>query len=137
METLRWKTRIALLWVIMVAADLAHGLLVAWEPGGLEKMVSRLEAMGAGGLLFEAMFSLIPLWMVFVTITVKDSWGRWANFAVGMGVTILNVFHFFLCGVPIFEGGPVVEPTAHHILLVGSTVVFTALIVWYAWKWSK
>jgi hypothetical protein len=137
METLRWKTRIALLWVLMVVAILAHGLLVTWEPGGLEKMISRMEAMGAGALLFEALFSLIPLWLAFVAITVKDSYNKWVNFVLGIAFTILNIFHFFLCGVPLVEGGPVAEPTAHHILLVGSTVVVTALIAWYAWKWPK
>lgn len=135
METLALKTRIALLWVLMVAADLAHSILVVWEPGGQTKMISRLEAMGAGGMLFEATFSLIPLWMAFVTMTIRDPWNRWSNLVLGIAFTLLNIFHFFLCGVPLIQGGPVSEPAAHHILLVGSTVVATALIAWYAWKW--
>ena len=137
METLTWKTRIVLLWVLMVVATLAHGLLVTWEPGGQEKMISRMESLGAGGLLFEALFSLIPLWMAFVTMTVKERFSRGANFVLGLAFIILNIFHFFLCGVPLIKGGPVAGPTAHHILLVGSTVVATALIAWYAWMWPK
>ena len=137
METLRWKTRIVLLWVLMVVATLAHGLLVTWEPGGQEKMISRMESLGAGGLLFEALFSLIPLWMAFVTMTVKERFSRGANFVLGLAFIIFNIFHFFLCGVPLIKGGPVAGPTAHHILLVGSTVVFAALITWYAWKGPK
>ena len=54
---------------------------------------------------------------------------------LGLAFTCLNAFHFFLCGVPLMQGGPVPEPAAYHILLVGSTVVATALIGWYAWKW--
>ncbi len=135
METMALKTRIALLWVLMVVADLAHSVLVAWEPGGQERMISRLEVMGAGGLLFEAFFSLIPLWMAFVTMAVRDPWNRWSNLLFGIAFTALNIFHFFLCGVPLIQGGPVSGPTAHHILLVGSTVVSTGLITWYAWKW--
>jgi len=131
------ETRIAVLWVFMPVAILAHGLLVAWEPSGLEKMISHMEAGGAGALLFEALFSLIPLWLAFVAMTVKDSCNRWVNFVLGIVFTILNIFHFFQCGVPLVEGGPVAEPTAHHILLVGSTVVVTALIAWYAWKWPE
>ena len=137
MEILIWKTRIALLWVLMVLADVAHSLLVVWEPGGQERMISRLEVLGAGGMLFEATFSLIPLWMAFVTITIRDPWNRWSNLVLGVAFTFLNIFHFFLCGVPLIEGGPVTRPMAHHILLVGSTVVATALIAWYAWKWPK
>ena len=137
MEILRWKTRIAVLWVFMVVADLAHGLLVAWEPGGVEKMVSHMEAMGPGWFIFEAFFFLVPLWLAFVSMTVKDSCNRWTNFILGIIFTIINIFHFFGCGVPLIEGSPVTEPTAHHILLVGSTVVVTALIAWYAWNWPK
>ena len=137
METLRWKTRIAVLWVFMVVATLSHSLLVILEPGGLERMVSHMEAMGAGGLLFEALFSLIPLWLAFVVMTVKDSCNRWTNFILGIIFTIMNVWHFLECGVVVTEGGPVAGPTAHHILLVGSTIIATALIAWYAWKWPK
>ena len=137
MEILRWKARIALLWVLMLVANFSHAMLVTLEPGGLEKMISHIEEMGAGGLLFEALFSLIPLWLVFVTMTVKDSCNRWVNFVLGIIFTIINIFHFLECGVPLIEGGPVAEPTAHHILTVGSTVVFTALIAWYAWTWPK
>lgn len=137
METLALKTRITLLWVLMVAADLAHSILVVWEPGGQARMISRLEVMGAGGMLFEAAFSLIPLWMAFLTMTIRDPWNRWSNLVLGAAFTLLNIFHFFLCGVPLIEGGPVTQPTAHHMLLVGSTVVATALIAWYAWKWPR
>jgi len=137
MEISRWKTRIAVLWFFLVAATLIHGFLVTCELGGLERMISNIGAMGAGKLLFEALFSLIPLWLAFLVLTLKDSYNRWVNFVLGIVFTILNIFHFFECGVPLAEGGLVTEPTAHHILLVGSTVVVTALIAWYAWKWPK
>ena len=135
METSSWKTRIVVLWIIMVVAISAHGLLITWEPGGLERMISDMEAKGAGGLLFEALFSLIPLWLAFLAVTLKNSYNRWVNFVLGIIFTILNIFHFFSCGVPLGGGGPIVGSTAHHILLVGSTVLVTALIAWYSWKW--
>jgi hypothetical protein len=68
---------------------------------------------------------------------MKDSINRWVNFVLGIIFTLLNIFHFMQCGVPLVEGGPVSEPTAHHILLVGSTVLFAVLIVWYSWKWLE
>jgi len=137
MELLRWKTRIAVLWVFLAVATLAHSMLIAWEPGGLERMLSDMEAGGPGKFLFEALFGLVPLWLAFLALTMKDSYNRWVNFVLGIAFTILNIFHFFSCVVPLGEGGPVAGPTAHHILLVGSTVVVTALIAWYAWKWPK
>lgn len=136
MELLRWKARIAGLWVFMVVANYIHGMLITWEQGGLERMMSRMEAGGAGELLFEALFALVPLWLAFLAMTLKNSGNRWVNFVLGIVFTIMNIFHFFSCGVPLLEG-PVAGPTAHHILLVGSTVVMTGLIAWYAWKWPK
>ena len=137
METLSWKVRIAFLWVFMPVADLVHSLLVAWTPGGLEKMVSRVEAGGSGWLLFEALFSLIPLWLAFMTLIIKDSINRWLNVPFGVVFTILNIFHFFQCGVPLLQGGPVTQITAHHVLLVGSTVIAAVMIAWYAGRGYK
>jgi REP element-mobilizing transposase RayT len=82
---------------------------------------------------------LNPLWMVFVTMVVKGSSNRWANFVLGIIGTLLGIYHFFMCGVPLsfVPPGPVAGPTVHHILLLGTALGATALITWYAWKWPK
>jgi len=128
MEILRWKTRIAVLWVFMAVAMSAHSLLNAIVPGGLEKAIAEVEATGPGMLVFMALFWLVPLWLAFVTMTVKDSCNRWTNFVLGIIFTILNIFHLV---------EHLAEPSVQQILIIGSTVVVTALIAWYAWKWPK
>ena len=128
MENLRWKMRIALLWVLMAVAMSAHGLLTAMVPGGLEKAIAEVEAMGPGMLIFITLCWLVPLWMAFVSMTIKDSCNRWTNFILGIIFTILNIVHFIEHLAP---------PSPVQILIVGSTVVATALIAWYAWKWPK
>ena len=128
METLGWKTRIAVLWVLMAVAMSAHGLLTAMVPGGLEKAISEVEAMGSGMLVFKALFWLVPLWLAFLSLTLKDSCNRWTNIILGIIFTLLNIWHLI---------EHLAEPSAEQILIVGSTVVATALIAWYAWKWPK
>jgi drug/metabolite transporter (DMT)-like permease len=128
METLRWKTRIAVLWVLMAVAMSAHGLLTAMVPGGLEEAIAEVEAMGPGMLVFMAIFWLVPLWLAFMSLTVKGPANRWVNFILGIIFTILNIWHFIEHLSP---------PSITQILIVGSTVVATALIAWYAWKWPK
>ena len=128
MEVLRWKTRIALLWVFMAVAMSAHSAFAAMVPGGLEKITSEVEAMGPGMLVFMALFWLVPLWLAFVSLTVKGSSNRWVNFILGIIFTILNIWHFV---------EHLAEPSVEQILIVGSAVVVTALIAWYAWKWPK
>jgi hypothetical protein len=125
MELLRWKTRIAVLWVLMAVAMSAHGLLAAMVPGGLEKAIAEVEAMGPGMLVFMALFWLVPLWLAFVSMTLKGSANRWVNFVLGIIFTLLNIWHLI---------EHLAQPSVEQILIVGSTVVATALIAWFAWK---
>ncbi len=131
METLRWKTRIALLWVFMAVAMSAHSVLSFMEPGMIEEiMTGKIEGveMGPAMLLFMAIFWWVPLVMAFLSVTLKDSANRWVNFVLGIVFTLLNIWHFI---------GHLAEPSAAQILIIGSTVVVTALIAWYAWRWPK
>ena len=128
MEILRWKTRIAVLWVLMAVAMSAHSLFVFMEPGAMEGMAEELATMGPGMMVFLALLWLVPLWLAFVSLTVKGSANRWVNFILGIIFTILNIGHFTEHLAP---------PSPAQILIVGSTVVVTALIAWYAWKWPK
>jgi hypothetical protein len=128
METLRWKTRIAVLWVLMAVAMSAHSIMAVMEAGGFEKMAEETAAMGPGMLVFMSLFWLVPLWLAFMSLTVKGSANRWVNFILGIIFTILNIWHLI---------EHLAEPTVEQILIVGSTVVATALIAWYAWRWPK
>jgi hypothetical protein len=122
MEILRCKARIALLWVFMAVAMAAHSQFAVMAPGGLEKIISE------GMLVFKALFWLVPLWLAFVSITVKGSSNRWVNFVLGIIFTILNIWHFV---------EHLAEPSAEQIMIVGSAVAFTVLIAIFAWKLPK
>lgn len=139
METLRWKIGIVVLWLIAAEAFSAHMIMVTIDPVSMKKMLDWGATVNAKGWMFGAIYWLIPLWMAFVTIAVKGSSNRWANFVLGIIGTLLGIFHFFMCGVPLsfVPPGPLSAPTAHHILLLGTAVVATVLITWYAWKWPK
>ena len=128
MEVLRWKTRIALLWVFMVLAMAAHNALFLWQPNGLEILAEESASIGAGMLVFMSLFWLIPLWMSFVSMTVKGPANRWVNFVLGIIFTILNIVHLV---------EHLASPAFAQILILGSAIVVTALIAWYAWKWPK
>ena len=131
METLRWKTRIAVLWVFMAVAMSVHSIMGFMEPGMIEEIMSGAVegvALTPGMLVFMTLFWLVPLWLAFVSMTVKDSCNRWTNFILGIIFTLLNIFHFI---------EHLAEPSVAQILIIGSTVVVTALIAWYAWKWPK
>ncbi len=126
MEILRWKIRIAVLWVFMAVAMSAHSIVYLLEPGA----IAEIEAMqlGAGMLLFMAIFWWVPLVMAVLSLTLKDSANRWANFVLGVVFTILNIVHLT---------EHLAQPSAHEILFIGSTVVVTGLLAWFAWRRPK
>jgi hypothetical protein len=137
MDALSWKVRIIVLWLISAEAYSAHMMFVTIDPVSMQKMLSWGAEIDAGGWLFGAIYYLIPFWLIFTTLLVHDQASRWANFIFGIIATLLNVFHFFMCGVPIVFPILFSQPTWHHSLLLASAVAATALIIWYAWKRPK
>lgn len=137
METLGWKTRIAVLWILSAVAMSAHMILISFDPAAMKKATEWAPTAGTGEWTFLALFWLVPLWLAFMAVTLKDSANRWVNFVMAVLCTLLNTWHFFICGVPLLAGGPFVQTTPHHALLVGSALVATLLIAWYAWKWPR
>src|SRR5512136_153251 len=112
-ENLGWKTRIIVLWFISAEAYSAHMIMVTIDPVSMKKMLDWGATIDAGGWLFGAIYWLIPLWLAFVTISGKGLSNRWANLVLGIVATLLNIFHFFMCGVPLVYPILFQEPTAH------------------------
>jgi len=127
MERLAWKIRISVLWLFMAVAMSAHSVLAFMERDVVEEMWE--EQMGAGMLVIVALFWLVPLIMAALTLTLEDSANRWANIVLGIIFTLLNIWHLV--------EHLTTAPAVHQILIIASTVVVTALIAWYAWKWPK
>ncbi|MCP8313104.1 MAG: hypothetical protein H3Z53_01860 [archaeon] len=120
-----------MLWLFTEVAGLASGLLMLMEPGVIEQiMTGEILGMKIGPefLLLFAIILLVPLVMAFLSLTLKDSTNRWANIIVG-----IVWFGLLLTDLPTY----LANPSAYAILMWLSQIVATALIVWYAWKWTK
>jgi len=127
MERLTWKIRISVLWLFMAVAMSAHSILAFMDPAAMEELGEM--QMSAGMFVFMALFWLIPLIMAFLSLTLKDSASRWANIVLGIVFTLLNIWHLVEHLTTALA--------VHQILIIASTVVVTALIAWYAWKWPR
>jgi hypothetical protein len=79
-----------------------------------------------GFLLAAAVIFVLPVFMVWLSLTLPDKANRWANI-------ILAVLFF---GLNLVGELPTYE-YAYRTFLVIVEMVFLALIVWYAWKWNK
>lgn len=115
-----------MLWIFMAVAMYRCTSLM--EAGMIERITSGelAEVQTPGMMLLITVSWLIPLIMAFLSVTLEDSANRWASMGLGVVFTLFNIYH-----LTIHSG----EPTVYGILIVAATVVVTALIAWYAWKW--
>jgi hypothetical protein len=76
-----------------------------------------------GMMLGIAIFMVIPIVMVFLSLTLPYPVNRWANIIVA-----IIFFVFVLIQLPTY-------PSAYDKFLLAVSLVFNALTFWYAWKW--
>jgi len=68
--------------------------------------------------------------MVFLSVTLKDSVNRWANIIIGIVFTGFGLFELVS-----YLG---TKPSGYYSIVISVVgLVFSVLIVWYAWKWPK
>jgi len=72
-----------------------------------------------------AILMMIPIVMVFLSLTLKYPAIRWATIIVA-----IFFFLFNLVGLPTY-------PSAYDKILIIVGLVFNVLTVWYAWKWVQ
>ena len=74
-------------------------------------------------LLGIAILMLIPIVMLFLSLTLTYPLIRWVNIIVA-----ISLFGFNLIGLPTYPG-------AYDKFLIIVGLVFNVLTVWYAWNW--
>jgi hypothetical protein len=72
-----------------------------------------------------AILMMIPVVMVFLSLTLKYPVNRWANIVIAVFFFVFN-----LIGLPTY-------PSAYDKFLIIVGLVFNVLTVWHAWKWPK
>ena len=113
---------LAAIWVCLMLTYLLGNVLrifsgdfVAGEIGGMN--ISQKMWLGIAALM------LIPILMVFLSLTLPYPANRWANI-----IAAAFLFIFNLVGLPTY-------PSAHDKFLIVVGLVFNTLTVWYAWGW--
>ncbi len=76
-----------------------------------------------GMLLGMAILMLLPIVMLFLSLTLTYPLNRWVNIIVPIAL-----FGFNLIGLPTYPG-------AYDKFLIIVGLVFNVLTVWYAWNW--
>ena len=114
--------KLAAVWVALMLTYLLGDVLRIFsgdfkpgEIGGME--VSSNLYLGMAALM------LLPILMVFLVLVLPDGVNRWANIMVAALFFIFN-----LVGLPTYA-------SAYDKFLIGVSLVFNLLTIWYAWRW--
>ena len=117
-----FQIKLSALWVALMLTYLLGDVLrifsgdfKAGEIGGLK--------IGQRMYFGMAILMVIPILMVFLSLTLKQPVNRWANIIVAV-----FFFGFNLIGLPTY-------PSAYDKFLIIVGLAFNVLTVWYAWKW--
>jgi hypothetical protein len=119
--------------VKIILSALWVAAMFVWQQGDVQRLYSsdfipgetKLGEMLSPEMLWfiSAITMTIPVVMIILSLTLNYPVNRWANIIVGIVYTGYN-----LIGLPRY-------PSAYDKFLIFVSIVFTALIVWYAWKW--
>ena len=116
------KIKLSALWVALMLTYLLGDVLrifsgdfKAGEIGG--KQIPQGLYLGMAALM------VIPIVMVFLSLTLNRPVSRWTNIVVAIFFFVFN-----LVGLPTY-------PSAYDKFLIVVGLVFNGLTVWYAWRW--
>lgn len=120
------KIKLSALWTARMLDGFLGDVLRFFEPGMMKQITAgEVDGMKMTHdlLLFSAIVMTIPIFMVFLSLTLKHKANRLANIIVAA-----LLFGFDLIGLPSYT-------FAYAIFLIVVGLVFNALTVWYAWGW--
>ena len=120
------ETRIKLsgIWIALMLTYLLGDVLRIFSGDFSAGAIGEMQ-VSQGMYLGLAIIMVIPILMVFLSLTLKQKANRWAN----IGVAIF-FFLFNAVGLPTY-------PSFYDQFLIVVGLVFNGLTVWYAWKWSE
>ena len=123
------KIILSALWVARMLTGFVGDVLKFYEPGIVEQILAgEVNGMllNQGFRLASAIIFVLPVFMVYLSLTLPGKANRWANIIVAIPFFVLNL----IGELPNYE-------YAYRTFLVIVEMVFLALIVWHAWKWPK
>ncbi|MBN1567145.1 MAG: hypothetical protein JXA73_04825 [Acidobacteria bacterium] len=128
MESLKCKTRIAVLWLIRSASFMLYLILEPVERSASEANQTGNPAVTKESMLAFAVFFFIYWIMAWLSLTLKDKATRWTNLIVGVILAVLLV----PAGIRYASAG-----ASLAMLFNAWGCVIALLTVWYSWKLPK
>jgi len=121
---------LAVLWVAEVLSSLNGDTYRLSDPVTLKSMLENTGSIVSTPelLLVMSIIFVVPILMSVLTLTLKSSVSRWANRIIGILYAMITLAFCVL--------GFVLRSAVYEIVWATAQLVFTLLVVWYAWKWK-
>lgn len=122
------KMKLSALWAALMLMYIYADWFSLFRTGQIEEMMSGRMGpfLATQGSLFAFSFlMIIPPVMIFLSLALKSKAGRWSNIIFGGLYTLVNI------------GNLIGETWAYYFLFGIVEILFTSMIVGYAWKWRS
>ena len=122
---------LAALWIAEVSSSLNGDTYRLSDPITLKSMLENTGSIVTtpGLLLTMSMIFVVPILMSVLTLMLKSSVSRWANRIIGILYALITFAFLVLCFV--------LRSASYEFVWATAQLVFTLLVVWYAWKWTN
>ena len=122
---------LAALWIAEVLSSLNGDTYRLSDPITLKSMLENTGSIVTtpGLLLTMSMIFVVPILMSVLTLMLKSSVSRWANRIIGILYALITFAFLVLCFV--------LRSASYEFVWATAQLVFTLLVVWYAWKWTN
>lgn len=124
-----WKVRLSTLWLFATLNYLYCDVVTVMDPRKLNQFVAGTVGgmeITQGFLLGAGILVEIPIAMVLLSRILKYRLNRWTNIVAGILMAVVQI----LTLLPS-------TPTMYYVFFSVIEIASTALIVWYAWKWTR
>ncbi len=120
------------LWAARMLSGLQGDSTRLHDPVALKKLVAGATDVPVTNelLLVMSIIFVVPIFMSFLSLTLKDKANRRANLTIGI---FFVAFDLIFLGLALFLWSFSGYETFWGI----AYLVFTGLVVWYAWRWPK
>jgi hypothetical protein len=123
------KYKLSAMWASVMFCYIYVDYFELYVPGKLQGMLDGkmipLGPVTQGILLGTAIMMTIPSLMVFLSVALRASVGRWLNIVFGLIYTLIQLLVVSNSGWIFYSGIGLLE------------AALTALIVWTAWTWPR
>ena len=126
------KVKLSALWVARMLSGLQGDSTRLHDPVALQSIIGETGDMVISNelLLIMSVIFVVPIFMSFLSLTLKYPAVRRVNLTIGI---FFAVFDLVFLGLALFLW----RSTGYEIVWSIAYLVFTTLVVWYAWKWPK